>query len=301
MNIPVIGIPIYNRVDLLLRCIRSIDFPVELLVVVNNGGLSLRELHEQVWRECETHDDIGDVQIFDPDERANIGVAGAWNYLLHQHLSKGSGFRVQDSDPASYVLICNNDIQWAPGDLEKMHACVRLAPHLHAVFGNWSYSNFLITRAGRDFLGYFDENFWPAYCEDGDHWRRIILSGAAICHAVGVAAVHGEKTGDGGQGTEGSCTIHSDPELAARNSVTQSRNWEYYVRKWGFLNDTVRETFKYPFDDPQQSLDEWALSEGRKGQPCYFGCSEDAARESIIPNVERPTPNAQRPMEEVRE
>ncbi len=35
--IPILAIPVLNRGDLLLRCIRSIDYPVGKLVIVNNG------------------------------------------------------------------------------------------------------------------------------------------------------------------------------------------------------------------------------------------------------------------------
>jgi glycosyltransferase involved in cell wall biosynthesis len=249
--IPVIGIPVYNRVDLLLRLLRSIDFPVAEVVIVNNG--SIPHLMNLIVREFFGAPDVFDLAIHEPN--ANIGVAGAWNHLLHR-------------DCDDYVLIVNNDIEFAPGDLRKMHECVRSNPDLHAVFGNWSYSNFIITRKGRDYLGYFDENFWPAYLEDGDHWRRIILSQANICHALGVNSRHGEEE------NPGSCTIKSDPELAQRNGETHARNWEYYRRKWGFVDEKMRETYMMPFNVGDEvdilKLNDWQLQQSRLAEPHYF-------------------------------
>jgi hypothetical protein len=268
--VPVLGVPIYNRVDLLLRCLRSVDFPVRLLVVVDNGGLGCG-LNTAVCEAVESHPHIADYLIHRPE--GNIGVAGAWNYLLHQHCSPSR-------TGGDYVLICNNDIEWAAGDLQKMHEAVRSNSELEAVFGNWSYSNFIITAKGRETLGYFDENFWPAYLEDGDHWRRIVLSQAKICHAVGVSAVHGENG-------RGSCTIGSDAVLARNNTVTHGKNWDYYRRKWGWGGGEVREVYSAPFNDAKLPLNYWQLMPERFDQPYYLPGSWGERHERLDANSGR--------------
>jgi hypothetical protein len=37
--VPCVVVPILNRPDLLDRCLKSIDYPVETLIVVDNGGV----------------------------------------------------------------------------------------------------------------------------------------------------------------------------------------------------------------------------------------------------------------------
>lgn len=276
--IPVLGIPVYNRVDLLLRCLRSIDFPVRRIVLVNNGQIP--DLLERVLEVDEIRNSPLNESIWVQEPRANIGVAGAWNWLLHTQLAQRSEVGTRRSAADGYVVICNNDIQWAPNDLERMHWAALSDPGMCAVFGNWSFSNFLVTREGVRQLGYFDENFWPAYLEDGDYWRRICVSGAKVCHAAGINSIHGENG-------EGSCTIHSDPDLARRNEATHQRNWIYYRAKWGFgltggaseghrkpltiggQKEEIRETFITPFDRGG-ALNEWKLREERLTEPHYL-------------------------------
>ena len=45
--VPVIIVPVLNRYDLLDRCLQSIDYPVETLIVIDNGGQST--LHDWPW------------------------------------------------------------------------------------------------------------------------------------------------------------------------------------------------------------------------------------------------------------
>lgn len=253
--IPVIGIPIVNRLDLLLRCLRSIDCPVGSVVIVNNG--QIRDLGVDLLAHviCRQNTFIQSVQYFTPNE--NIGVAGAWNYLLREHArEKGS------------VLLVNNDIQFSPGDLAKMDAARESDPEMCAVFSNHSFSNFIVTRKGIEKLGYFDENFYPAYFEDGDYWRRIVLSGAKICHPEGVASVHGEPP------DFGSATIRSDSELARANDVTFARNRDLYRRKWGWRTELepnqTSEIYTHPFSDPMLGFKDWSLGTEREKRPHYL-------------------------------
>ena len=71
-------------------------------------------------------------------------------------------------------------------------------------------------------IGCFDENFFPAYCEDQDYARRAALAGLSEENCADTAVLHG-----------GSSAIFANQELALQNRITQSRNIAYYVRKWG--------------------------------------------------------------------
>lgn len=242
--IPVLGIPYYNRADLLRRCIASIDYPVANLVVVDNSNG--RPVPEQERHPQRPASDALEVQIaysvpecvanIEVIRHPNAGVAGAWNEVIKFF-------------PAPWWLISNNDIQFAPGDLEKMHLAVSREQMAGIVYGNHGASWFAITQHGVNTVGLFDENIYPAYLEDCDWSYRADLLGVRRCDCPGVRAVHGDGV------LTGSCTVNANPELAAKNSRTHGGNFNYYRRKWGGLNGT--EVFKTPFNDPPWPVWAW--------------------------------------------
>lgn len=225
--IPVIGIPVLNRGDLLMRCIRSIDYPFEKLVIINNG------------------DDAGVAAVIDQlryngmpgldvvKAPYNLGVAASWNYIV-QHF------------PAEYWLLVGNDIAFTPGDLKKIDEFVRAHPEYVMCPANWGHSLFALRQACFDGAGYFDESFWPAYSEDQDHCYRIKLAGLQWADVPNVHAVHGEPP------LWGSSTVWSDAQLNARCRITQKNNLEYYVRKWG--GAPGEERFTHPFNEAWRSI-----------------------------------------------
>src|SRR4051794_21870778 len=95
LAIPVLGIPVLNRGDLLRRCLQSIDYPVELTVIVNNGDdAGVRNtLHEMVGGSLRIdssesrfspllyqRNDGSQVLVVTPE--TNLGVAASWNFIL---------------------------------------------------------------------------------------------------------------------------------------------------------------------------------------------------------------------------
>lgn len=237
--IPCIAIPVLNRIDLLQRCIGSIDFPTHQLLVINNGGMNLGPNAQVTMKPC-----VGEYVEHSPG--ANIGVSGAWNYALDYALE-------QQCYPC--VLICANDLEWAPGDLDRMWQTYLDFPEADFIFGNHSFSNFLVKRSGFEKVGWFWEELYPAYWEDGDFWTRIIRTGAKAIHAAGLHATH-----------EGSATIKSDTAIARLSNGRFQHNARLYADKWGYANKV--ETFATPYNRGG-NVNEWQLSEERMKLP-YF-------------------------------
>lgn len=233
--IPVLIVPVLNRIDLLARMVASIDFNVKELVVINNGP----EQIAFVIPPC--------VEKLTVISGPNMGVASSWNHGIKLF-------------PADYWLIVNSDIAFAPGDLQRMHEAVAKDGHDTACFyANHGASFFAITPYGVNVVGLFDENFFPAYVEDVDHGFRADLLGAARISIGGCSSIHGDEK------TTGSCTIMADPKLRARNHFTHGRNFEYWKRKWGGMPG--EETFKTPFNDPSWPIWAWKFDPAfRKGQ-----------------------------------
>lgn len=216
--IPVLIVPILNQPELLYRMLNSIDYPVDRVVVIDNGGVV---------------DDKGFDRVIRPGH--NLGVAGSWNL----------GMKVTPRAP--WWLIVNHDLEFGPGDLARLDGMVD--PASDTYYFMLGMAAFAITGFTLHKVGYFDENFHPAYDEDLDWDRRAKLVG---CERVEV----------GWTGTHvGSATIHSDPSLRRQNGRTHGANDAYYSRKWGGTKQGG-ETFLTPFNRGGH-VGDWRLEPGR--------------------------------------
>ncbi len=153
--IPVLGIPVINRPDLLRACLASIDEPVGRLVVIDNSGTG----------------ELGAVAIeMRPDAivvdvPANLGVAASWNFVI------------RTTCDAPWWCLVNADAAFHPGDLALLGMTGAAEIRCLIEFGAFG-----ITAACVDTVGFFDENFAPIYCEDTDYRRRCALAGVPIIY-----------------------------------------------------------------------------------------------------------------------
>ena len=264
-SLSVLGIPHYNRPDLTARCIESIDYPVDKLVIIRNGPLDMFPMQHVAM--ILTRTEVGSHYITRVGgiikslvlvEHPNAGVAGAWNEIIKLF-------------PAPWWLISNNDIAFAPGDLAKMvdfveriKTCRASGPEPESwpdmIYGNHGASWFAITAHGIVTAGLFDENIFPAYLEDCDMSRRFDLLGLHRCNVPDVHAVHG----DAERNITGSSTIHSDSALRECNARTHGGNFDYYRAKWGGINE--REKFTTPFNDPNWPVWAWRFDPARRAE-----------------------------------
>jgi hypothetical protein len=211
-GIPLLGIPILNRPDLLVRLINSLDVPVETLAVVDNGigsGLSdSSELSGLLARlEREPPAGIGQVLVARPF--TNQGVAASWNTILTSF------------PEAPFALLANNDLVFAPGVLAAVveridPARPQFMPLLPAP---QEFSAFAITPAAWDRVGLFDANFYPAYCEDLDYAERL-----RRCEAIEWISPEALQSQQLQVNPTASATIASDRRLEACNRTTYLLN-----------------------------------------------------------------------------
>lgn len=231
-EIPILAIPILNRGDLLVRLFNSIDHPVAKFVIINNGtNPTVRRAIDIILKQR------ANVEVVSPGH--NLGVAASWNKVMKDY-------------PAPYWFIASNDIQFKPGDLQKMVETYYLAENPMVVCGNHGMAFFIVTRKCFNVIGTFDENFIPGYVEDVDYLRRLSLSGYGLTDTPGITAIHGEPGT-----TTGSSTIGSNPDYNKMNGVTFPMNLEYYRKKWGGF--PAEEKFARPFNIPDYPLSKWEL------------------------------------------
>ena len=221
--IPVLGIPVIGRFDLLAACLASITEPVGRLVIVDNSPDGLSDVL------CPAA--VADLCVTRPP--SNLGYAGSINHIIRTHPG------------APWWCFTAADVVFAPGDLDRL-ASVMTGARWVGINGDWRA--FGLTSAAVERIGLWDENFFPAYCEDADYEYRCTLGGV-------------EWGFIGGDTTHAGSTTIQEAHYARRNAATYPSNVAYYQAKWG---GPLRggERFTTPFDRGG-SVADWALDIGR--------------------------------------
>ena len=157
--VPVVIIPVLNRYDLLERCIDSLDFPVDKIIIIDNGG--------KIEEDClimPRHSRHGKTYCLDMP--SNLGVATSWNLGI-----KMTPF-------ASGWILLNSDAWFMPNKLEQFwEQCYPNEIHLTGS-PEWACA-WIGSEVVKD-VGLFCEGFHPAYFEDNDFERRAVRLGVNI-------------------------------------------------------------------------------------------------------------------------
>jgi GT2 family glycosyltransferase len=203
----IIGIPTINRADLLNEALANYfeDFKNTEIVICDNGK-----------QEIITRDK--NFVIYRPEN--NLGVSGSWNMIM-DYSEKAKG---------THVLMLNDDIYLGKSE-EEVKTIIRLwNPEFLCTELNWC--SFILSIDAYLKVGKFDEKFFPAYFEDNDYFRRMLLTGVNITNnAMLNPAIY-----------RNSMTIQKSPEL--NNGFEKNR--QYYISKWG--GQPTQETFGTPFN-----------------------------------------------------
>jgi len=190
--IPAMIVPILARPDLLDEMLATIDYPIEHLVIIDNGHC-VKEV---------TAKHVHNIHIVTMP--TNLGVAGSWNLGI-----KSLPF-------APYWLIANFDVKWPEGSLERFdkeataHELV-----LSDAFPPWAA--FALGAAVVNAVGLFDEALHPAYFEDLDYERRCERIGPMI-RRTSIPVDHANSS-----------TLKAGYEQ--RNNETYDLNMKYYHDK----------------------------------------------------------------------
>jgi len=220
-SLPLMGIPILNDANQLEHLLSSIDYPVDILAIVDNSIVCCTDqpdeqspLSSHLDRiKAQGHPQIKTIRIARPF--CNLGVAASWNLIL-------SSF-----PEVPCALIVNHDIRFPPGVLAgamDLLDCRRpqflsLLPPPH------SFAAFLITCRCWDQIGLFDPNFHPAYCEDLDYRDRLAASVGLVDQVDGSFAYPAMAA----LNSSHSATIRSDPELSRHNQTSYALNRLWYL------------------------------------------------------------------------
>ena len=208
-------VPVLNRFDLFTRLMHSVDEQVRPFVIDSYN--------------------------------ANHGVSWAWNEGIRR--AKAAGYQ--------YAIISNDDIEFHPGTIGKLYndivreqACA-ISPNPNSQFAPQGLV------PGTDFCCYmidipqllekcgtFDENFYPAYFEDNDMRRRMILAGVGEFIDTEAPVIH-----------HGSQTQYFDRNNPVTPPHMFEENRRYFIEKWG--GQPGSEIHSTPFGDPNFTIKDW--------------------------------------------
>ena len=233
------------REDLLDLHLRSIDFPVVQVFVIQNGAkpdkvdsfqrvLNMyRGCNVGIQEESCVNPNIRNLNVLSSED--NIGYAGSFN----------TGIKAMLEHNFTYAIFSGDDTRFVPG---RLKAAKQILENENACMYHFEgYSSFGITLNAVKLIGPMDENFWPAYCEDCDYWYRAQLAGCRVFYRGGYVPEvstpesknnsfmeHGDVKHESGRG---SATFRSDPLLdkLVANTLHPSRGrFALLKRKWGF-------------------------------------------------------------------
>lgn len=152
-----LGIATLNRADLLERLFKFMGPESSLLsdiLIVDNGNQDLAFLPERA--EIIRHE-------------VNVGVNRSWNQLITKAIYEKE---------CDWVLILNDDIALAPGQLSQIIKLLASAKGKWILTPDWEWCCIAISKECADNMQYepykyFEEALWPGYYGDNDFHYRI--------------------------------------------------------------------------------------------------------------------------------
>ena len=141
MSIPVIIVPILNRYDLLEQMLDSINYPVDNILIIDNGGLYKTDR---------------DIKVLNMP--SNLGMSAAWN------------LGIKSFPHAKYWLFASADTCFGKDSLSRID---KESGSDKLILTDDSYGCFSVGENIVNKVGLFDEYFYPIYFEDNDFHERV--------------------------------------------------------------------------------------------------------------------------------
>jgi hypothetical protein len=223
-RIPVIGTAVVNKDTYWVsRLIMSVDHPVEEFVIINNNGTGV--IDEDLNNLAKIKNKfINKIKVCHMPY--NIGCGGSWNLIIKCYML------------ARYWIIVNDDVAFGPGFLKEMQEKAEADPEVGMIHGYQgdhgvgSWDLFLIRDHVIQQYGLFDENLYPAYCEDADYHMKFMIRPIRKIMNLDANYYHGHGNKDEYH-IHGRQTQKSDASLEKKLVMSNDVNIEYLTKKWG--------------------------------------------------------------------
>lgn len=276
--------PVVNCLQLTQEAVTSIGSPCNLILIDNASNDGTHEWGKQMLG---TKLSRGGLFMYVRNNTPN-SVAKSWN----------QGIRMAFEDPeCEYVAVLNNDIVLHPKTLDhlmkfmdkskylmvtgdnikdRMSIDVMLSmqlPEPYTDFDLWKiegwraegpdFSCYMVNRDTIRVLGWFDENYEGAYCEDQDYHARCSMARNHIekhnDQQIFSERVHFKRLSTAPYYHYASQTIARNLEIRHDISMQHGRNQGYYIRKFGGEHSWVMDGngYKQPFGDATKNWRDW--------------------------------------------
>lgn len=275
--------PVINNIDLTKDAIQSIGSPCIVHLIDNKSNDETQQ-----WGESQHRKFNGLYEINYIRNEQRKCVAASWN--------QGTTEALKDSE-CKYIAILNNDIVLHPKTLDhlmrfmdktgylmttgdnikdRMSIDVLKSMELPMAFtdfdcnpiNDWraegpDFSCFMINPTTIEKIGWFDENFEQAYCEDQDYHVR---ANRAYRHAkqhndqnIEPERIHFKRLTTAPYYHYASQTIVRNVALRHDISTAHGRNEAYYIRKWGASHGEAMDGHgnTQPFGDATKNWKDW--------------------------------------------
>ena len=269
--IPVLGVMIINGEDLLFELLQSIDHVVLTLVIFHNAdsdegtNAQVRSFIEslQLNRVNVGHDNIK--RVLSLYRTTNLGFSAGVNKM------------VLATREAPYWLFASNDVRFHPGMLREIARSMsdttlpQNSTCLWALSGDpvSPYASFVLTSRAVKAVGFFDENFWPAYAEDCDYTARLVRAQCPILFEKDITRIASHET----SASLKRASIRSTYPKSIGQGGYGFNNFDYLSSKWGVNVCGLRLArapfmsnggFNLPFDLVQNNLSTWKVDMRRR-------------------------------------
>ncbi len=171
---------------------------------------------------CDSAEEVYGAKVY--RHGTNRGVATSWNDAL---------IRMRDSG-CDVLILVNDDVWFEVGDIDKIAQaaienrdsyaifCAGYNQHHDAQINCHGMSCFAMQPIALEKVGFYDQNFFPAYNEDVDYSRRAAMAGLKPFIVPDTHVYH-----------IGSAAISTNPVLGQQNHGTHHMNNVYWQNKWG--------------------------------------------------------------------
>jgi len=247
-----IGIPVYVSYDLHLEfteeTVKSIrtKHDTDIVIIQNFCLPSLKlELDSLAKR-------VGARIVINP--KGNV-LASSWNYIIEDGISNKSDYIIIPNNDLILHKDCIDNLikfaeehkefslwsaaEWKGETYEENRRAISTmmegVEYTNLFDDHPHFSCFMVKNDFKDklskleidskepFPGLFDENFVPAYFEDGDMHQRLLRTKLGAGKTTSAIFYH-----------YGSRTIKIDEDLDLRNRDTYDKNRSYFINKWNF-------------------------------------------------------------------
>ena len=208
----------YNQVEPLKKLIESAHWSVHEVIM----NIFIHSKLPAVRQVCEEARQRGTVTVFDAG--VNRGVAMSWNDAL---------ITMRKTECDVWIIV-NDDVWFTDGDVDKIAQaaienrdayaifCAGYNQHHDAQINCHGMSCFAMQPIALEKVGFYDQNFFPAYNEDVDYSRRAAMVGLKPFIVPDTHVYH-----------IGSAAISTNPVLGQQNHGTHHMNNVYWQNKWG--------------------------------------------------------------------